>query len=518
MVSEKKAAFKNIVRVFISNVIGLFGSILAGFLIPKIMSVTDYGYYKTFALYISYVAILHFGITDGVYMFFSGKSIDELNKQKLHSIIAFVFALEFLISALGCAVAIPLSSSKDYLLIFILVAIYNLVYHYSAILKAILEATKQFKIESAFLTIKSLINILFILLFWLLSKTTQNFQLHHYYYCALCIGLLLFLSIFYTIRLRKFVFSHGQTTSETKQDIWCYIKLGLPLLICDLTSTFINTIDRQFVSAFYPVELSKTFAVYSFAYSMLSFITTATAAVSTVLFPYMRGKNQKKLLDMYPIMLSAISAFVALAFLSYYVFEWFIPFYLPKYSESLPIFRVLLPGLILDCSVTIIMHNYYKTFNLENRFLLINLLVLALTVGTDFLMYYAVIIRLDPTNPIWFSVASIFCLIVWYIVAETVLVNKFKIKHWKNDAFAFISMSLFYLVSYCFDPKWWVGFLIYLVCISFAIFLFYRKEGKNLWMMIREKQKNKRFEALKEKQTDKNGIGQSHDTPDQGNH
>ena len=48
---------KNIIKVAVSNLFTILAGVLVGFIIPKMMGTTDYGYYKIFTLYIFYYKI-----------------------------------------------------------------------------------------------------------------------------------------------------------------------------------------------------------------------------------------------------------------------------------------------------------------------------------------------------------------------------------------------------------------------------------------------------------------------------
>ena len=59
----RKTVF-NVVKITASNFIKLFSGVLVAFLVPKIMGIDDYGIYKTFTLYATYVGIFQVGFTD----------------------------------------------------------------------------------------------------------------------------------------------------------------------------------------------------------------------------------------------------------------------------------------------------------------------------------------------------------------------------------------------------------------------------------------------------------------------
>ena len=53
----KSKTIKDILKVTFSNACILLSGILVGFLLPKIIDQVDYGYYKTFTLYIAYIGL-----------------------------------------------------------------------------------------------------------------------------------------------------------------------------------------------------------------------------------------------------------------------------------------------------------------------------------------------------------------------------------------------------------------------------------------------------------------------------
>ena len=61
-----KKNFKDILMVTISNFTTILAGVVTGFIIPKILNVEDYGLYKTFTLYSSYIGLLSLGIVYGI--------------------------------------------------------------------------------------------------------------------------------------------------------------------------------------------------------------------------------------------------------------------------------------------------------------------------------------------------------------------------------------------------------------------------------------------------------------------
>ena len=74
---------KGAMYVFIANVINLIISLFTGFVLPKYLSIETYSSIKLFQLYITYIGILHLGFSDGMYLKYGGKTVEEVDKKEV---------------------------------------------------------------------------------------------------------------------------------------------------------------------------------------------------------------------------------------------------------------------------------------------------------------------------------------------------------------------------------------------------------------------------------------------------
>lgn len=419
------------------------------------------------------------GYQMGVYFYFSGQDLETLDKRKLHSILIFVILLEAIISAIGIGVSLFFTQGNPYGMIFLFVFAFSFVSHVQTILSYVCQATKQFSFPSLMNSLKSVLDILGVSVLYLLYKCQDSFRVSFWLYCTIVVTTMVLESLCFVVKFWGIVFGKGQGKKQTQADLSMMLKLGFPIMIANLTSSLIMSVDKQFVSIFYPIETSNIFSVFSFAYSVLSLITAVTSAVSTVLFPYMKGKDEDRLCSMFPNLDAFLLTFVSLACVSYFVVQWITARFLSKYNDSIPYIRVIIPGLIINSSVTVLMHNYYKAFNKEHVYFWQNIVILVLAILTDLIAYYLLVLPLNPMDPIWLTVASDFTLLVWYVVSEWYLAKHYGIKHWKNDWYALSACAVFLLVAFFLDQ--WIGFGVYLVAIVALSLLFYWKETKSLW-------------------------------------
>lgn len=101
----KNKTLKDFGMVISSNILVLISSILTGLVVPKLLGVTNYGYYKIFTLYLGYTALLHFGFVDGILLMHGGEDYRDLNKVKFRRNTKFFAAIQAVISLIVVIVA-----------------------------------------------------------------------------------------------------------------------------------------------------------------------------------------------------------------------------------------------------------------------------------------------------------------------------------------------------------------------------------------------------------------------------
>ena len=141
----KSKTIKDILKVTFSNACILLSGVLVGFLLPKIIDQVDYGYYKTFTLYIAYIGLFHFGIIDGIYLKYGDKDYNELDKEKFRFYTRFLLILEGAISLLFIIISIFVIQEKEMKFIFVMVSLTLFSTNITSYFQYISQITRRFK-------------------------------------------------------------------------------------------------------------------------------------------------------------------------------------------------------------------------------------------------------------------------------------------------------------------------------------------------------------------------------------
>lgn len=474
---KKRIAIRNIIIVAISNIISLAAGVLTGFLLPKIMDKVDYSSYKTFTLYTSYIGVLHFSICDGIYLKYAGSTYDELEKSKFGVFTRFFYIVETILSAITILVGVFfLQGVYKFTAIFVGVNIlaYNAITYY----ELISQATQRFKLVSLRNVIRAsilivVIGILSALYFF------NGFKPSYYLYTTIFLSINIVLMLWYMITYRKITFGHFDTFKQHKTELKGLYKVGFILLICNFITQVLFIVDQQFVNILFD-EID--FANYAFAYSLVQLILVAINAVSVVIYPTLNKTSDENVKSNYSIINTYLIVFMSLAIVVYYPLHWFVGFFLNNYVESLPIFRIILPGILISASITAIKANIYKKLKHIPLFLIMALIMLAFSIGINFAAYFMF------KSMFAISVATVITNAIWYIVTELFLIIKYKVKWVKNFIFLILIIAAYYLVYLV--PNIYIGGAIYFVVLIILVAILFRNEMKEaLKIFIKKKEK-----------------------------
>ena len=454
----------NIVKVALVSLLTLCASLLSGFIIPKILSVENYGYYQTVLLYVAYIGLIPLGFFDGIILTYAGKSTEELPKNLFHFFWWAMFFYHLILAILFITVGLLFFPGFEKW-IFIYLGLQIFFANLGTFFANIATITSNFKTLNRTTCAGSVFRIVVLGTITLIYFLKREWLSDPPFYWFLGISLMPFILIFviYLIKYRHLVFGRSFLSAKEKRDVTLsLLRVGIPLLISNLLITFILESDRQFVQIAFDVS---TYAVYAFAYSVLALINKVVFSISTVLFPELKKRDSETALSQYPELIGAFVLIVSLCSFGYFAIQGIVLYWLPKYTDSLPIFRVILAAYLCYSSTVIINLNYYKANLWNARFLIISLCALALAIGLNFAAFYL----FHTTYAI--SVATLITLLIWFTATSIPLSKKIRFKDWKNYVFVYLFAIGFTLCSFC---ELWLDAILSVALFILLVLLFQR--------------------------------------------
>lgn len=472
---QNRSFGKNIFIVVFSRIISLASGVAVGFILPKIFSVTDYGLYKVFTLYAVYTALLHFGFVDGILLKLSGKEYQELDPRKIIPLTKFFMIFELLIAIVILLVG-AFWASGEYLFIIGMLAVNMVLVNVTTYYQFVSQAVQRFKEYSTKNIVISVFKVFFV--FVLLALTIGKAERISYrvYLIGLnCLDLLIM--AWYIIIYRDITFGKGESIKTVKSDIVSIFKSGILLTLAYQVSHLILTLDRQFVNLLFSTE---DFAVYSFAYNIVSMISTMVSSVSIVLLPMLKKRSSEAVSGAYKKCLSTVAMISSGSLLCFFPLVFLIRWFLPEYQGSIAYIAIVLPAFIFTSAITVVMFTITKIFEMNFVFFKDGCLILLLGFGLNVMAYCLF------RSPSAISYASLIATMVWFLISGARLKSKTGVGAGKEFAYLFTIASGFLLTAKCISNVP-VGFVAYFAWVIICTIIFHKDTVQNVFKALKGK-------------------------------
>ena len=171
-----------------------------------------------------------------------------------------------------------------------------------------------------------------------------------------------------------------------------------------------------------------------------------------------------------------ILVFIFGAIILYFPLCIFIEWFLPKYTESLLIFRIIFPGLAMSSSITVIMHNYYKTEGKSGLYFKKSIVVLLVSAATN-MMAYALFHTAESI-----SIASILTMIFWYLYVENYFRKTYQYDGKRNYIYIMLMLIGFYVISS--SSNHYISAVIYLFYFVIITMCFQKKTMTSMLKLL----------------------------------
>lgn len=473
--SNKTNALKNIVRVALSQGVSLLSGIITGLLLPKVLPLHDYGMLKIFTLYVAYTALLHFGFTDGVLLRFAGSRYEDLDKKEQRTYSRFLIFTQILFGGLLAGAGFFVQNF-DYQFILWMLGIDMVALNLTAYYQYLSQATQRFREFSLKNFTFSVAKAALVIILWVLQKTilpTISYQL----YLILLVTLDLLMLLWYLIIYRDVIFGEKLPLKNCKKSIINLLRTGFVMTVAYQVAHLVKMLDRQFVSVLYP---SETYAVYAFAYHLITLISTMVASLAIVMFPMLKKSSKEAIGKNYNTILSGVCAIIGGSLVLYYPLVAFIGWFLPEYTGSVVYLKIILPCILYTGAISVVMFTFVKILNENFKFFKNSLLILALGFVTN---YIAQVVFHTPQA---ISYASLITMAVWFVLEGHHLKKILNLSYLKEFLYVLAITAGFLLIANVISELF-LGMGCYLIVFATITLLFYPKLPKTAKSFLQKK-------------------------------
>lgn len=444
----------------------LFNTLLV-FLIPRLVSVEDFGYWRLFLLYAGYAGFLHMGFADGALLRWAGRPLEEFRHEVAPAMKVLIRQQLALIIPASAIVAVLLPSPKNW--IGVAIFVFAVIMNVATVLQFGLQGARLFKPVAIATAIPG--GALLALTFLWHLRGTPGFRELIVFYCMAWAGALVYL----WTRVRPLQSAHVPDSAWSLGKT-C-ILLGWPIVLANGGLSLVQSADRVVVSSALPLY---DFAQYSLASSMMFVPVAVIAAVYRVFFSHVAAVEHEGRARVYARASRFLLFAWSLLLPYFFVLDVFVRHLLPKYVEALPAAGILLLGVIFLAGIQILHMSFAYLYGKQRPFLLLTATALLVSFGVAL----ALAIRLRSLVAV--AVGQIGVLALWWLANEWIL-RKTTGQRWKDrlrltSVFAWSAIS--YVVAMKSAENVGLRTLIYYALVAGCLVLACSPEIRIAWKLL----------------------------------
>jgi len=464
-------AFSNDILVFsFGQTILLIFVLIQSLIIPKYLSTADYGYWQIFLLFTTYIGILHFGFLDGILVRFAGKKFDDI-RDEIAKGFRFILLEQVIIVGILLLIiwSIDLPSREIAIAVLVNAVIVNLLYFFLFIA----QASKRFKLVTVINIGKGLLFVIFILIIFFSGYSS---------YVTVILATMITGLIFLTLLIfyyRDCLFPYNSNMRSLLLYGKENIGIGLFILLGNFIALIFLTIDRLTVGWFFTIT---EFAVYAFAVTMCGFAMVFLQSVAQVYFPYLSTSKSEIRTKTYHLLRPAILIFWAGILAFYFPFSVLIKYYLPQYTDSLPLIAILLCTIGFSGQILILHANFFIVYQKQRAYFVIAgaSLIAAIILNLLAVFIFGTLSAVAVTAVVSFS--------LWYLLNELTLrhlivITTREIIKWFLVIVIYIGA---FLCTYALVETWIMSFVIYIALFVSTTYVCLHREMGQVWSQIIE--------------------------------
>lgn len=428
-------------------------------ILPKIMNISEYGYYQLFVFYAGYLGVLHLGWADGIYLRYCGTNARDINRHIIKKQIVMFLALQGLVAIILAIIGIyqPDVNKKS---IYYALAIFVVVTNTKTLFIYLLQATSKI-IEYAKATMKGNIVYLFLCIV-LVCLRVDNFLI----YIVVNILSELLIMCFSINKCKDFCYSKNKVRftksdfGETKENI----SSGSKLMLAALASMLIIGSVKLVLENKWGIE---TFAQISLTLSISNLLMTFINAIATVMLPLLRGMDLSKAIKMYPEVDEILLIVLFGVMVLYYPIYRVTVLWLPHYATSLAYMAILFPICIFESKSSMLVMTYLKLIRKEKSILAINITSVVTSVILTLISAYLL-------NNMRLTIVNIMLILAFRCILGEIAVRKYLNISVYKSIFTEIVMSISFVISNVVIGKM-EGMIVYVEV--YLIFLFLKRHN-----------------------------------------
>lgn len=438
---------KNFLYTLLVNLMSILLSTALILILPKFISVEEYGNWQLYLFYLGYVGFFHLGWNDGIYLRYAGHTYEELDKDNLAAQfwgLALLSSAEVLLISGWASVQLSAGVHRN---ILIIVAFAGLMANLISQVHFVFQTTNRIREYAKVMALEKLL-----LLIGVISLIITGVNSVYPLIAASISSKLI--TLIYCMYLSGYTWPQQPRKLFNKRDeIYESIYVGSRLMLANVANILIVGIVRAAIADKWSVgEFGKISLTLSISSLLMVFLTS----VSIVIFPAIKRFDPDKAKETYLLLRAALTYIVLGSFTLFYPLKYFLSSWLPAYADSFVYIAILLPICLYESKMVMLLNTYFKVLRQETLLLKINATTLVCSV-------FATIISVYIYADLTMAVFSILLVLAFRsLCAEYYLHKALQVHLYNRIIVETILVSVFVIVGLTFDNI--LALVIYSAC------------------------------------------------------
>jgi O-antigen/teichoic acid export membrane protein len=363
-----------------ASMVSAVTGVILMFWVPRLVSVDDFGYWRSFLLYAGYAGFLHLGMVDGALLHWSRPLTLGFEQQRsggrFGDALGTLILLHVVVAALGLGLLLtPLAGRHFFREMLIALLVYALLFNVCGLIQVRMQSRLRFSIVALGMAGPGVIFVVGLAALRLRAVTLNGLLLAFLLAWAVVTGVL-----FAALRsVRKKTGEAEAGLAVERRGLFggslAFISAGWPIMLANTGYGLMQSADRVTVNLSRPIH---DFAVYSLSQSTIYVPITIIAAVSRVAFSHFAGVTEDGRARARQATVRGLTLLWMLLLPYYFVVEWVVRRYLPRYVPGLPAGKVLLLSVLFLSLISIVQATTSNLAGRQRRFLAGTLFALVL--------------------------------------------------------------------------------------------------------------------------------------------
>ncbi|MGL4383164.1 MAG: oligosaccharide flippase family protein [Bacilli bacterium] len=459
MTNKLRLGLRNVFLVGIAQSVSLVLGFARFIVLPQVISVSTNGYWQIYLLYLPYMIIISLGFVDGFYIRYGSYDHDKIPKDKfansflVYTIFTIIFSLLFLLY-LFYNNSFNLDNRGIALF---WVAINAPILCLTSLLVHVIQVTNQMKKYSVFVIVERLLSLIAIVFIVVFNINDFVYVIIFDTIARIIYLIILFINYQDLIKVKSF------NIKEAIKECLLNIRIGLPIMFATITSALLLGYGKIYIENRESIEI---YAIFSFAFSIISLAYVFPTAISAVIYPLLSRINKDYYNKAYVMLNNMISLLIYIVMLLYFPFALYIEKYMSNYSSVTSYLPIIFGIIFIESKMMIVINVFYKIKGIGDKMLIFNVIsIVALVALINILKQFY--------NSVIFIVAVTFIvLLLRMILMEVYLYYKMGFNNYKYLLIETITILLFTIILLLCNML--IAFILYTIYLI-IIGLIYRK-------------------------------------------